>query len=129
MTDTASGRLMFTRPSQMQWTYETPKKRKIAFDGKELTIEEGDHTQRIRDSGRITLEKSFSFLWGKPDADLFLIESKSSKVFIVKPRRPDEVTFTSIVVTVDGGRVSKALITDKLESQSLLEFSQWKTKS
>lgn len=124
--DAASGSLMFTRPQRMKWVYLKPKARRIEFDGKDLVIEEGDQKQIIHDRGRITLEKSFSFLWGQPDADIFRVESRGAKSFLVTPRHKDDVNFVSIEVEVNSGRVAQATIVDKVGGRSILRFHQWK---
>jgi len=124
--DRASGRLMFTRPHSMSWTYVKPKPREILFDGSELKITEGKEVTIIRDSGRVTLEKSFSFLWGSPDLSLFKIQSNSKSSFIVMPQRAIEVNFDRIEVKLDGKLVSSVRVIDKLGSESLLSFSNWK---
>lgn len=121
--ETAKGRVLFSRPNQLDWIYESPKKRRITFDGKELIIEDDrGEKQIIHDRGRITLEKSFSFLWGQPDESLFALESKSREKFRVRPRRPQDVSFEWIDVTVKKGKVASALVHDKLGGESLLEF-------
>jgi len=119
----ASGRIMFTRPNKLQWIYEKPKKRLIKFDGKELTIEDerGDK-QIIRDQGRITLERSFSFLWGEPDESLFKLEDRGASRLRLRPRRPEDVNFKWIELSIQKGRVASALVHDKLGGESLLEF-------
>jgi len=124
--DSASGSLMFTRPNKMVWKYDAPKKRTIRFDGRELVIEEEGQKQIVRDSGRLSLEKAFSFLWGQPDPAIFIVDSKTPQSFSVKPKKLDDVNFQSIIVSVENGRVKEALIIDKMGSESRLQFDRWK---
>lgn len=124
----ASGRLMFTRPNRLNWTYESPKKRVIAFDGKELRIQEGTETQIIHDRGRITLEKSFSFLWGQPDSEVFSIKSLDKERFRIVPKNKDDVNFESMDVQVLKGRVSQVVVSDRIGGQSKLLFKNWQLK-
>ena len=123
--DEATGTLTFQRPNKMVWTYETPRKRVIEFDGLKLTVKENGRTETQPISGAVTLEQSFSFLWGEPDPKVFKIQTLSPRSFRVIPLRTDEVTFKHIDVVVDAGKVSEAKVYDKLGSTSLMRFS-WK---
>lgn len=121
----ATGRLMYSRPKSMTWTYEKPKFRKIQFTGAELIIEENGEKEIIHEQGRLTLEKAFAFLWGEPDASLFKVQSKSKTAFLVQPRDPETVTFESIEVTVSEGRVKTVNVKDRLGGGSRIEFKDW----
>jgi len=123
--DEASGTLKFLRPNKMIWTYETPRKRVIEYDGMKLTVNENGKTDTQSVSGAVTLEQSFSFLWGEPDPKVFKVQTLSPRSFRVIPLRTDEVTFKHIDVIVEAGKVSEAKVYDKLGSTSLMKFN-WK---
>lgn len=121
--DEASGTMEFQRPDKLVWTYEKPRSRVIEYDGRKLKVKEGGKTEVQSVSGAVTLEQSFSFLWGEPDPKVFKIESLNSEAFRVIPLRTDEVTFKYIDVTVAKGRVSQAKVFDKLGSTSIMTFT------
>lgn len=121
--DEASGTMEFRRPDKLVWTYEKPRSRVIEYDGRQLKVKEDGRTEVQPVAGAVTLEQSFSFLWGEPDPKVFKIEHLSSQAFRVIPVRSDEVTFKYIDVTVAKGKVSQAKVFDKLGSTSIMTFT------
>jgi len=123
--DRAAGRLMYSRPASLTWSYEAPKKRTIRWNGKELSVEDGNEKQVIRDQGRVTLESAFSFLWGEPDPKVFAVAGLSAKEFLIRPLDKDSVTFESLKVQVEKSRVKTVSVKDKLGGESILRFKNW----
>ncbi len=124
--DQAKGSLKFSKPNQMHWTYTQPRPRQITFDGQKLIIEEGGERQEIRDLGRVTLEKSFAFLWGQIDPLYFSLENRSASSFRIHPKKRAEVNFDWMEVSVSKGLVQSVIVKDKLGGESHMSFSGWK---
>lgn len=126
--DKAAGHIQFSRPQSLVWKYKSPHERTIRYDGKFLTIEEQGEKQIVRDNGQVNLQESFAFLWGQPNPKVFLIEPKDSQSFLVRPKDPARAGFKSIDVRIKNGLVEEARVINQLDSESKLEFSQWKIK-
>ena len=122
----ASGVVKFTRPHFLKWVYESPAKKTIEYDGKKLTIDDGKQKEEVRDSGKLDLQKSFSFLWGHANSEVFKIEKLSSTDFRLIPRDPQSASFKYIDVTVEKGLVTSAKIPSAIEGVSELKFKHWK---
>ncbi|MBN8555881.1 MAG: outer membrane lipoprotein carrier protein LolA [Deltaproteobacteria bacterium] len=122
----ASGSVKFTRPHFLKWIYETPKKKTIEYDGSKLTIEEGSQKEEVKDSGKLNLQKSFSFLWGQADSNVFKIEKIDGTDFRLTPRDLSSANFKYIDVTVKKGLVTSVRIPSAIEGVSELKFKNWK---
>lgn len=126
--ETASGRLNFKKPNFMTWTYESPEKRTISFLNGELIIEEAGHKERIKSTGPLTLEQSFSFLWGRPDEKAFKILPMNQSQFSVEPRVIEDAPFKRIEVSVKNGLVHEVLVHTNLDAINRIQFSRWTLK-
>jgi outer membrane lipoprotein-sorting protein len=123
----AVGFIKVKRPHYLKWVYEKPQKREISYDGKKLVIEQNGETQEHL-TGGLSLEESFSFLWGELNPKELKIESTSKNGFRVVPLNRDEAQFKFIEVKVENGFVKEAIVYDHLDGQSLLRFDHWKLK-
>lgn len=124
----AEGTLQFAKPHRMAWTYIKPRPREILFDGQKLVIKDGQERHEVKDIGRVTLEKSFAFLWGQLDPAYFAVEERSSTSFRILPRKRADVNFEFMEVHLVSGLISSLLVKDKLGGESRLQFADWKLK-
>lgn len=124
--EVALGRVKFTKPEHLIWTYESPRKKIIEYDGKRLLITEDGETHQIKDLGQISLQESFAFLWGKPDPKIFVLQNLGPHSFRVSPKEVKRAGFKFIDVEVRQGFVSEAKIRNALDSESTLKFNQWR---
>lgn len=122
----AEGKVSFKRPSILKWQYEKPSSRLIEYDGKSLVITEGTEKNEVKDVGPLSLQESFSFLWGGANTTAYKFEASGTSDFKVIPRNPKKAPFKEIFVKVEGGKVSEARVQNHLEGESLLRFSDWK---
>jgi len=73
------------------------------------------------------LQDSFSFLWGEASANSFKVELKSESQFRILPKKNLKAAFQFIDVTTKNGFVEQAIVKNKVEGESLIQFSNWKT--
>jgi outer membrane lipoprotein-sorting protein len=76
-------------------------------------------------SDQLSLDQSFSFLWGGEHPDLML-EKMTSTHFRVKPKDPQNAGFQQVEVRVKDGLVQEAELSDLLEGKTRYVFSNWK---
>lgn len=126
----ASGVLIFKKPHFLRWIYQEPKaeRKEIVFDGKLIKIKRESEVV-VQESGDLSLEDSFSFLWGESKKSLFKIENLSATEFILKPQNQDQAQFQSIRVKVQAGLVQEAWIEDLLGGKNKISFQNWRFES
>ena len=126
--DKAVGKIKIKRPHHMEWVYEKPSRRVIKYDGRNLSIKEGDEETVVHPTGGMSLHESFSFLWGQPNPDIFRIKPIDKTTFRVIPIERDSANFKYIDVSVKKGFVDKATVYDHLDGTSILHFHDWNLK-
>jgi outer membrane lipoprotein-sorting protein len=126
--DKATGSIEVKKPHYLNWVYKKPSPRSITYNGKNLVIKEGGEEQTINPAGGLSLQESFSFLWGEPNSKVFKVVSLKKNEFRVVPLNKDAAQFKYIDVKVAKGFVQQAVVHDHLDGQSLLKFHGWKLR-
>lgn len=125
--DLAKGNIQFSRPSRLKWEYESPRKSILLYDGKKLTREEDGQKEELKEVGEMQLQETLAFLWGRARSDLYRIDAKDARSFVLRPKRPDQTTFEKIEVRINKqGLVEEAIVYSKLGDISKLTFSAWR---
>lgn len=121
----AVGHLLVKRPNYLEWTYEKPEKKRIVYDGKSIIVD-GEKNEQI---GGLSLEESFSFLWGKVDPRLFVLKTinQNQLELSVKPELNSSIKSIQVILDNDS-LVKEAIVSDQVGGKSRLVFSNWKLK-
>jgi len=119
---TATGSLSFHRPDHFKWVYRTPKPKVISYDGKTLKVD----SDVVPQSGGISLEESFAFLWGKVSSKYFIVQNLKTNSFRLRVKNPDKANFKYIDATLKNNRIKEAIVHDHLDGVSRLIFSNWR---
>ncbi|TVQ78639.1 MAG: outer membrane lipoprotein carrier protein LolA [Bradymonadales bacterium] len=121
------GQIRFRRDPKLSlvWQYEFPEERKWSFDGKDWWVIDSERHDRVPQGDFLSLDESFSFLWGGEHPELRL-EAIDEDRFRLLPLNPQRAGFKQIEVRLEAALVAEAVLYDHLEGRTRYEFKNWK---
>lgn len=125
-TPTFEGVLSFRRPHSLRWEYRKPHKRLIEIEGEKISVTEEGATEIMDSLGSISLQQSFSFLWGVPDEKNFHLKSIKAGEFEIRPKHEEGAPFKTMRVIIKNRRVERVVVRDPLDGEAELLFSSWR---
>ena len=131
-TQRSNGRVRFSRPGLMEWTYAAPSKRRFVLDGRDLWIHQLDDGQIFvrRNYDGDDLKAALRFLWGDGDLrkayDVSLLKSDAKRALLkLVPKEPvGYYRFVRLAVDRATHRVTHSVVVDHRGNENRFAFKQ-----
>ena len=129
-TQRSKGRVRFSRPGLMEWSYELPSKRRFVLDGKDLWIHQLDDGQIFvrRNYDGDDLKAALRFLWGegslRSSYTISLIRADAQRALLkLVPKQPvGYYRFVRLAVDRNTHRVTHSVVVDHRGNENRFAF-------